>query len=399
MSQSGRSPELRKRIVDIRRRLHRIPESGFREHRTASLIAEHLRGLGLEVRTRVGTTGVVGVVRGQGRGPALMLRADMDGLPLAEDTGLSFASEHEGMMHACGHDGHMAMVLGAAEVLAGSSAELRGDVVFLFQPAEEGPGGASAMIREGVLEEYGVTYSLGCHLWPDIPEGCVGVREGAIMAALGRFDITVKGRGGHGAMPHKCVDAVDAGVQVVNGLQRLVSRQIDPLQPAVLTVGCFNAGTAFNVVAGEARLSGTTRTFDRDLQATWAGRIRRTVRGICESCGADFDLAFTPGFPPTVNDPAMVETVRRIAEDTLGPGRVLRPEPSMGAEDMSLFLERTSGCYFFLGVGREGCEGLHNPRFDFNEDVLLTGVELYNRLAMELVGPEGPGTKSRCARC
>jgi amidohydrolase len=370
----------------MRRRLHRIPEPGFKEFKTASLVAEHLRGLGLEVSTGVGTTGVVGVLRGAGKGPTLMLRADMDGLPLAEETGLAFSSEHEGMMHACGHDGHMAMVLGAAEVLSRSCEELNGNVLFLFQPAEEGPGGADVMIREGVLRSHDVAYSLGCHLWPDIPEGCVGVREGAVMAALGRFDITIRGRGGHGAMPHLCVDAVDAGVQVVNGLQRLVSRQIDPAQPAVLTVGSFHAGTAFNVIAGEARLSGTTRTFDRGLQASWSERIRRTVGGICSSCGAEFDFSFTPGFPPTVNDPGMAETVRRVAVEALGADRVLRPEPSMGAEDMSLFLEKTAGCYFFLGVGREGASCLHNPRFDFNEDVLSTGVELYRRLALELLG-------------
>jgi amidohydrolase len=380
--------EVREKIIESRRRLHRIPEPGFKELETAALIAEELERLGLEVRDRVGETGVVGVLQGSRDGPTLMLRADMDGLPLTEQTGLDFASQHEGMMHACGHDGHMAMVLGAAQVLSRRSEALCGRIVFLFQPAEEGPGGAEAMIREGVLEDYGVSAVFGCHLWPDLPEGSVGVREGAIMAALGRFDITIKGKGGHGAMPHHCVDAVDVGVQVVNGLQRLVSRGIDPLQPAVVTVGSFQAGSAFNVIAGEARIKGTTRTFEQGMQSAWSGLLHRVVGGICSSAGADYELSFTPGYPPTVNDVGMAECVRRIARGLLGEDRVLRPEPSMGAEDMSLFLEKVPGCYFFLGVGREGGHHLHHPGFDFNEQVLLTGVELYRRLALDRLGPE-----------
>mgnify|MGYP006286046921 CR=1 FL=1 len=384
----------RERIVEMRRSLHRIPEPGFKEFKTAAFIAKRLERLGLEVETRVGGTGVVGVLQGGRPGPTLLFRADMDGLSLTERTGLSFSSQHEGMMHACGHDGHMAMVLGAAEILSRQSQSLCGRIVFLFQPAEEGPGGAQEMIRHGVMEKHKVSAAFGCHLWPEIPEGTVGVREGVIMAALGRFDVTIKGKGGHGAMPHRCVDAVDVGVQVVNGLQRLVSRRINPLEPAVVTVGSFQAGSAFNVIAGEAKLCGTTRTFSRDIQSSWPDLLRSVVAGICSSAGAEYELSFTPGFPPTVNDAGQAGIVRGIAQEIVGQGNVLCPEPSMGAEDMSLFLEKVPGCYFWLGVGREEGQFLHHPGFDFNEQVLLTGVEIYLRLAFQAESRHSPGARS-----
>jgi len=318
-------------------------------------------------------------------GPTLMIRADMDALPLKEDTGLPFASEHEGVMHACGHDAHMAMVLGAATVLNKVKNELNGNIKFLFQPAEEGPGGAKPMIEAGVMENPKVDYSIGCHVWHQIPEGTIGIRTGAFMAAMDRFDIKIKGRAGHGAMPHLCVDALEVGTQVVGALQRIVSRQMNPLEPAVVTVGTFHAGSAFNIIPAEAELSGTTRTFDTDTWNAWESHLEKVVRGVCESMGADFELKFQKGYPATINDESMAEIVNRCAEKVVGKDRIVVPQKTMGGEDFAFYLQRSKGCYFALGVGREGAAPVHNPKFDFDEDVLLLGVETHCRVGLELL--------------
>jgi amidohydrolase len=310
----------------------------------------------------------------------------MDALPITEATGLHFASIHPGAMHACGHDANMASVLGAASVLVEFRDKLEGNVKFVFQPAEEGAAGAKPMIEAGVMENPRVDWAIGCHLWPGIPEGTVGVKAGPLMAAMDRFDIRVLGRGCHGAMPHLGVDALEVGTQVVNALQRVVSRQMNPLQPSVVTVGSFHAGTAFNIIPEVAEMCGTTRTFNRTTWRAWPGILEKVVRGVCESMGAQYELRYTFGCPPTVNDPSISERVRRCAAETVGEERVVEPEPTMGGEDMSYFLERAPGCYFFLGVGREGAAPVHNPAFDFNEDVLTISVEIFCRMAMEMVG-------------
>jgi amidohydrolase len=288
-------------------------------------------------------------------------------------------------MHACGHDAHMAMVLGASLVLSKMTDRLQGNVKFIFQPAEEGPGGAKPMIDEGVMENPKVDYAVGCHLWPGSPEGTIGVNAGPIMAAMNRFDIRIIGSEGHGAMPHLCVDALEVGTQVVNALQRIVSRHMNPLKPTVVSIGAFHAGKAFNIIAGEAEMCGTTRTFDLEVWNSWEARMRKILQGVCESMGARFELKFEFGYPPTINDPFMADLVRRCAEEVVGSGKVFEPEPTMGGEDMSYYLQRAKGCFFFLGVGRPECAPLHNAKFDFNEDVLLLGVETYCRVALELL--------------
>ncbi len=375
----------KERIVEARRALHRIPEAAHAEHKTAAFVAGWLQQIGLDVQSGVGGTGVVSLLKGGSPGKTLMIRADMDALPVQEETGLSFASEHPGAMHACGHDANMAMVLGAAAVLAGVRDRLKGSVKFVFQPAEEGASGAKPMIEAGVMEDPHVEWAIGCHLWPGMPEGHVGVKAGPLMAAMDRFDIKILGRGGHGAMPHLCVDALEVGTQVVSALQRVVSRQMDPLQPSVVTVGSFHAGTAFNVIPETAEMCGTTRTFDRDIWHSWPKRLERVVRGVCEAMGARYDFRYTYGCPPTVNDPAMAELVRRCAVAAVGEDHVAAPDSTMGGEDMSCFLERAQGCYYFLGVGKEGGAPVHNPRFDFNEAVLLIGAEIHCRVALELL--------------
>ena len=373
-------------VKTLRRKLHRIPEAGFKEEKTSRFVADFLKDTGLEVETGIARHGVVGHLTCTGSGKTLLIRADMDGLPVTEKTGLAFASTHKGMMHGCGHDGHMSMVLVTARILKDLAQRMKGHVKFVFQPAEEGPGGALPMIEEGVMEDPRVDYSLGCHVWPHIPEGSIGIKPGPLMAAMDRFDLTVLGRDGHGAMPHLCVDTIDVAAQVVNALQRVVSRQTDPTRPAVLTVGTFHAGNAFNVIPRKAVLSGTTRTFDRDIWRRFPDQMEKIIGGVCDSMGAAYELNYRKGFPPLINDEAMAVRVRCSAEQVVGKDRVVVPEPTMGGEDMAYFLERSKGCYFFLGVGRKNGVSLHHERFDFNESVLPLGVETYCRAALDLLG-------------
>jgi amidohydrolase len=375
----------RETIVNYRRTLHQIPETAYTEIKTSAFVAEQLQQMGLEVQTGIAKHGVVGFMPLGEAGKTVLLRADMDALPIGEETGLPFASTHSDAMHACGHDGHMAMVLGAALVMKELKKDLAGQVKFLFQPAEEGPGGAEPMIAEGVMDNPPVDYSLGAHLWPALPEGTVGVKSGPLMAAMDRFDLKIMGKGGHGAMPHMCVDSIDVAVQVVNALQRVVSRQMNPINPTVVTVGSFHGGTTFNIIPDMVVMSGTTRTFDRDIWRTWPELLDKIIGGVCDTMGATYELDFQPGYPPTVNNDEVAEMARRSAADVVGAANVVEPEATMGGEDMSFYLEKSKGCFVFLGVGRDGGLPLHNSRFDFNEDVLLSGVELHCRMIMDLL--------------
>lgn len=373
-------------IVKTRRDLHLIPETAYTEKKTSAYVAKYLKKEDLNLSTGIAQYGVVGVMDTGKPGKTLLVRSDIDALPITEETGLEFASTHEGVMHACGHDGHMAMVLSAATALNKIKDNLKGKIKFLFQPAEEGPGGAKPMIEAGVMENPSVDYSIGCHLWPAIEEGTIGVKAGPLMAAMDRFDLRIFGRGGHGAMPHLCLDALEVGTQVVNALQRIVSRQMNPLQPSVVTVASFHAGSTFNVIPAEAEMCGTTRTFDRDIWNTWPERLDKIIGGVCESMGATYELKYSQGYPPLLNDEDMAQLVARCAEAVVGETNVIEPEPTLGGEDMAFYLEKSKGCFFFLGVGREGCAPIHNSKFDFNEDVLLLGVETYCRIAADLLG-------------
>ena len=372
-------------VIKTRRDLHRIPEVGYTEKKTSAYVADYLNREGLEVQTGVAQFGVVGLLNTGRPGPTLLIRADMDALPLQEETGLEFASTHDGVMHACGHDAHMAMGLAAATVLNKIKDQISGTVKFVFQPAEEGPGGAEPMIKEGVMENPKVDYALGCHVWPEIPEGTIGVRSGPFLAAMDRYDLKIIGKGGHGAMPHLCVDALEVGTQVVSALQRISSRHINPLEPVVVTVGSFHSGTAFNIIPDEAVLSGTTRTFNLDIWHSWGERLEKVIRGVCESMGADFEFKFSKGYPPTINDDAMADLVRRCAAEVVGPDNVIEPAKTMGGEDMSFFLQQSKGCFYALGAGRNGGPPVHNSKFTFNEDILVFGMETHCRFALELL--------------
>ncbi|PID40234.1 MAG: peptidase M20 [Proteobacteria bacterium] len=373
-------------VIQIRRDLHRIPELAYEEKKTSAYVADFLKKERLAVSTGIARTGVVGLLDTGRPGPCLLIRADMDALPITEENDLPFASEHPGTMHACGHDAHTAMVLAAAKAIKAMAKQIKGSVKFVFQPAEEGTGGAKPMIEEGVLENPKVDYALGCHVWPNIPEGTVGIRTGALLAAMFKFDITIKGKGGHAAMPHLCVDALDVGCQVVDALQRIVSRKLNPLHPSVLSVGQFQSGTTFNVIPESAFISGTARTFDKTTWKGWSKSIETVVKGVCQAMGATYETDFEQGFPPTVNDAKIADRLRGIAADVVGAKQVVIPDPSLGGEDMAYFLEKVPGCFFCLGVGNDAFPGIHNPRFWFKEDLLINGVEMYCRAALDLLG-------------
>ncbi|HEY0154271.1 MAG TPA: amidohydrolase [Longimicrobium sp.] len=377
-------------LIHTRRDLHRHPELGFQEHRTAGIVAERLRAAGYEVQTGIAETGVVGTLRGgAGEGPTLLLRADMDALPIEEECAHDFTSTHAGVMHACGHDAHVAIALAVAERLARTRGEWGGTVRYVFQPAEEGGGGALRMVEEGVLK--GVDAALGLHVWLGIESGVVGVVPGPFMASAGSFEITLRGRGGHGALPHETIDAVLVGSQVVVALQSIVSRNVSPLDSAVVSVGTFQAGTAQNVIADAARLTGTVRAFDVDACDELPRRIERVVAGVCSALGAEYSFDYVQDTPPTINDPALAEAVRLAAVEAVGAGRV-RTDPdvrTMASEDFGEFLLRVPGCYFFVGARNEARGAIHphhSPRFDLCEDALPVAVDVLERAARRVLG-------------
>lgn len=380
-------------LVQWRRHLHENPEVGTETPETAAYVAAALRDIGLAVREGVGGHGVVAVLQGGGLGvsrvpggsggPArtFAVRADMDALSIQEETGLAFASKRPGKMHACGHDGHTAMALGAAKVLSLAKEHLAGNVKFIFQPAEEGPGGAKPMIEDGVLDDPKVNAIIGLHmgvLW-DVPSGSVGVMPGPMMAAMDRFEMVVKGQGGHGAMPHQAIDAVCAASQLVTALQTIVSRRVNPLAPAVVTVGKFHAGTAFNIIAATAALEGTVRCLDEGLRKRMPEYIREIAEGVCRGMGAECELSYFWGYPVLENDCAFTEFFAGVARDVLGADRVARlPEPTMGGEDMAYYLREVPGTFFFLGSRPSSgpVHPHHNSKFDIDEGTLWTGAAL-----------------------
>jgi hippurate hydrolase len=371
------------KIVALRRDIHREPELGFDTEKTAEKVLAALEGLPLDIETGVAKNGIVATLEGEGNGPTVALRADMDALPILEDTGLPFASETEGKMHACGHDGHTSMLVGAAHALSGMRERLGGTVKFIFQPAEEGGGGGKVMVDEGVADDVSSIFAL--HLWPGLPFGKVATKAGPIMAAADAFEMEVKATGAHGAMPHLGSDAISIAAQVVTALQTIVSREVDPVEPAVLTVGEIGAGTAFNVIPDRAHLGGTVRTLNADLRQEMPRRMEELARGIAKGMRGDIDLDYTFSYPVTVNDEAATNLALDVAEDLLGGESVLKlPNPSMGAEDFSYFLEKVPGAFIWLGIG-EDASGLHTPTFAFDEDVLPRGSALLSALAIAAV--------------
>jgi len=373
---------LQAQLVTWRRQLHQRPELGFREQLTAEFITEKLQQWQIPHETGIAKTGIVATIKGNRPGRVLAIRADMDALPIQEQNDVPYKSQHDGVMHACGHDGHVTIALGTAYYLS-QHRDFSGTVKVIFQPAEEGPGGAKPMIEAGVLKNPDVDSILGLHLWNNLPLGTVGVRTGALMAAVETFELTIFGKGGHGAIPQQTIDSIVVGSQVVTALQTIVARNVDPIESAVVTVGEFHSGTACNVIAASARLKGTVRYFNPNYAGYFKQRIEQVVSGICQAHGAAYELNYQSLYPPVINDGAIADLVRSVAETVVeSPLGVVPNCQTMGGEDMSFFLQAVPGCYFFLGAANSQI-GLdyphHHPRFDFDETALGMGIEIFVR--------------------
>jgi amidohydrolase len=374
---------LQPQLVEWRRYLHQKPELGFQEFLTANFITQKLQEWDIEYQQGIAKTGIVATIEGTGKGKVLAIRADMDALPIQEANEVPYRSQHDGKMHACGHDGHAAIALGTIYFLSRNPHLFQGTIKFIFQPAEEGPGGAKPMIGEGVLQNPDVDAIIGLHIWNNLPLGTIGVRAGALMAAVECFRCQILGKGGHGAIPQQTIDSIVVAAQIVNALQTIVSRNIDPLDSAVVTVGEFHAGNAVNVIADKAKLSGTVRYFNPTLEGVIEKRIESIIAGICQIHGATYKLEYQKYYPATINDPQITELVRSVAIEVVEtPARIVPECQTMGGEDMSFFLQQIPGCYFFLGSAnpdKDLAYPHHHPRFDFDETVLMVGVEMFVR--------------------
>lgn len=372
-------------MIALRRDLHANPEIGFKEKRTSSIVAGALLALGIEVHRNVGGTGVVGVLRGKqcNSGLSIGLRADMDALPMCEDSGLSYASQHDGLMHACGHDGHTTILLAAAKYLA-QTRDFNGQVVFIFQPAEEGLGGAQAMIEDGLFERFHCDAIYALHNWPALPAGRVGINPGHMMAASDRFEILVQGKGGHGAHPYQTIDPILVGAHIVTALQSIVSRTVNPHDSAVISVGSLIAGNpnAMSVIPDQARLVGTVRTFRDAVQKTIEEHMQVMVQNVASAFGATAELKYQKLYAATINNPEYAQRVVNVATDLFGAENVVSDlTPSMGSEDFSFMLQHRPGAYFRLGQGgADQGRLLHNPQYDFNDAVIPLGATLFARL-------------------
>jgi hippurate hydrolase len=378
----------RTRLATWRHDLHAHPELAFEERRTADLVASILTLAGIEVHRGLAETGVVGVLKAGTSPRAIGLRADMDALPLHEQNTFPHRSQHEGRMHACGHDGHTVMLLGAAEYLA-ETRNFDGTIYFVFQPAEETIGGARVMIEQGLLEQFPMEQVFGMHNWPGLPAGQFAVHSGPVMACADQFDIVVRGHGAHAAMPHQGRDPVLAGATLIQALQSVVSRNVDPLDSVVLSITRFQAGEAYNIIPDEVRIGGTLRAFRNDLRDAAENHMGRICNGIGAAHGLQISLDYRRGYPPTVNTEVEAETCRRIATSLVGETSVRSNlNPSMGAEDFAYFLHERPGCYVWIGNGMDegGCM-LHNPHYDFNDDILALGASYWVRLAEHLLAP------------
>ncbi len=372
--------------VDLRRRLHKHPELSGQEFRTRDLVVSELKAAGLETQIFADSTAVIGLWPGRDRTRSVALRADMDALPIQETSGLPWASA-SGVMHACGHDGHTTILLGLAKHLGRAGRAYAADVKLLFQPAEEAGNGARKMILDGALAAPAVEAVFGLHGWPDLPLGIIGVHSGAVMASVDNFEITVTGRGGHGAQPQHTLDPIVAAAQLVTAAQTLVSRSSDPLEAAVLTFGHIQGGRTFNVIPEDCLLRGTLRTHNESLRGRLKGQLEALAGGLCHGLGLKVSIVWVEGCPATVNHPGMAALARKAAVRTLGETHVVEPKPSMAGEDFPFFLEKVPGAYLWLGLG-QARGPLHNPRFDFNDDAMAAGIALFLSILEEALGDQ-----------
>ena len=377
----NRVAEFQREIAEWRQDFHRNPELQYDVNRTAGRVADLLRAFGVDdVVTGIGRTGVVGVIRGRngGDGRVIGLRADMDALPITERTGKDYASQVAGKMHACGHDGHTAMLLGAAKYLA-ETRNFAGTAIVIFQPAEEGGAGGKAMLQDGLVERFGIEEFYGMHNMPGMPAGSFGIREGGIMAATDEFQITIEGRGGHAALPHNTIDPITIAAQLILALQTIVSRNVNPMREAVLSVTMVEAGQAFNVIPRTVKLTGTVRTLDEDVRTFMEERLRAVTDGICATFGATASIHYRNGYPVTVNAPRQTAFAADVARLVGGVERVdADVDGTMGGEDFAYMLQAKPGAYIFLGNGPSA--DLHTDTYDFNDDVIPMGVSYWAKL-------------------
>ncbi|BCH58010.1 amidohydrolase [Agrobacterium vitis] len=382
----NRAAELEADVRQWRHHLHQNPEILYDVHETAAFVAEKLTEFGVdEVVTGLGRTGVVGLIKGRGDGSRVIgLRADMDALPLQEITGKPWASKTDGRMHACGHDGHTAMLLGAAKYLA-ENRNFNGSVAVIFQPAEEGGAGALAMVEDGLMERFDIAEVYGMHNMPGMPVGTFAIRKGGIMAAPDKFFITIKGRGGHAAEPHRAIDPIAIGAQIVTNLQLIAARSANPVRSVVVSVTRFQAGTTHNIIPEQAELTGTVRTHDDETQDMAERRIREIVAGIASAHGAEAEVIYERPCPVTANHPKETDNAARAAIDIVGEGNVNTDvDPSMAGEDFAFMLKARPGAYIMIGNGNTA--GLHNPAYDFNDEAIAYGISYWVRLAEQRLG-------------
>ena len=376
-------------LVNIRRHLHENLELGFEEVATAQYIADYLAGLGLEVTSQVAKTGVVALLRGARPGKTVAIRADMDALPIQELNEVPYKSKHPGKMHACGHDAHVAAAIGAARILWELRDQINGNVKFIFQPAEEAPGGAEPMIAAGVLENPAVDAIIGGHVWGSLESGIIEVMSGPTMASSDIIRLKIIGKGGHAAQPHTTIDPIVIASEIVGALQKLVSRQTDPFESVVISICSFHAGDVFNVIPHSAYLEGAVRTLNNELRQELPHKIEKIIRGITEPYGATYELDYYLGYPVTVNDPGVTETVRKAAVSVLGADKVrVAARASMGGEDYAYFLNKVPGTYIRIGTRNPEkgiCQEMHHPRFDIDEAVLELTPVVYAQAAFDLL--------------
>ncbi|WP_144186821.1 M20 aminoacylase family protein [Elioraea rosea] len=384
----NRIAEFHPDMTEWRRDIHAHPELAFEEKRTAALVAEKLKAFGVdEIHTGIAKTGVVGVIRGSEPGAgAIGLRADMDALPILEETGKPYASTNPGVMHACGHDGHTTMLLGAARYLA-ETRNFAGTVYLFFQPAEEFGGGAEVMIKEGLFDRFPADRVFGLHNWPGIPAGTFAWRNGPVMAAVGGIDIAITGKGAHGAMPNQGIDPVLIGAHVITALQGIVSRNLDPVDSGVVSITWLEGGFAYNVIPETVKLRGTARWFTREAGDLIEKRVIETAEGIARAFGATAEVQFRRAYPATVNEVESTALARAAAIAVQGEQRVAEmPRPTMGGEDFAFMLEKKPGAYLMLGGGRGGDDAsVHHPKFDFNDEILPVGASWFATLAEQLL--------------
>jgi hippurate hydrolase len=386
---AGIAERLTPQLVALRKQLHQHPELAFEEHETAKAVAGFLTRLKIPFRAAVGKTGIVALLEGSGPGRTIGIRADMDALPIHEATGLAFASKLPGKMHACGHDVHTVIALGVAAALVEMKDTLKGRIKFIFQPAEETLAGARAMIADGVLDDPKMDLILGYHNWPAVPAGKVGYNAEAVMSSADAFDVVLKGRDGHGAHPHLAVDALAAGAFFVSQLQTIVSREVKPLSPAVVTVGEFHAGSARNVIAGSAQLKGIVRTMEPGLSEKIEAALRRMLEGMKTGMRVDYELKWDRVAPALRNHPATLARLLASAREVLGESNVLElPEPSMGSEDFAWFAEKVPAAHLRIGSQIDGLDtAIHRANYDCNELAIPVGVRVVARAALDLARP------------